>query len=146
MKTIAVMMLLVVSAPAVAQPDMMWTAMLTWSKGQEAYDAGDFEFALNEFTITYSTFPAPELLWDLALTHYRLDNVYTARWYLRQYAKTFHAKNNPAKAERLGALLAKTIEEDYDALGLTAACDQKSGLCAIARWSEDVKRAWAAIK
>lgn len=148
MKTIiAAILLIALSTAARAQE---WTAMAEFGVGEQYFNRAEYENALDAFEASYKAMPLPAILFDLALTHFKLDNVYLAREYLRMFLRHVAMGSEDRKrAERLGDKLASLVEEDMEALGLSHACDYnpKTGvtrICAIAHWSEDVQKVWAA--
>lgn len=68
-----------------------WASPFTaFAAGESAYAQGDFETALKFFesaVLQWEKVPA-ELFFDLAIVHYKLDNPYAARAWLRRYVKT----------------------------------------------------------
>jgi len=71
------------ASPAFSSPFTAFAA------GEAAYAQGDFETALKFFesaTLQWERAPA-ELFFDLAVVHYKLDNPYAARAWLRRYVK-----------------------------------------------------------
>jgi tetratricopeptide (TPR) repeat protein len=97
-----------------------WVSLAYYRFGEGYYAKADYINALQSFKAAYDEMPMPELEFDMALTHWRLDNVYAARTWLRQYTKEHLSQSERARAERLGDTLANAISEDYDAQGLVA--------------------------
>lgn len=56
-------------------------------EGKLAFEVGEYSSAIESFSAAYRSWYPPELLFDLALTHFKADNPYTARLYLRRYVR-----------------------------------------------------------
>lgn len=144
MKTMMAMVLVLWCSSAQAQ--VAWTVVATFSVGEAYYNDGKYDAALECFNEAWKTMPMPAILYDLALTHYRLDNVYIARQYLRAFMKTSHAAKYPEKVNSLANKLATAIDEDYTAMGMSFACDMQKHICGIRQWSPEVLAAWHALE
>lgn len=142
-KPLTIVTLTLACASAAHAQASTWAGLAEYSIGEQYYDQGDYINALASLEAAWKALPMPVILYDLALTHYKLDNVYTARRYLRAFVKTSHAAKYPQKVNQLSDKIAAAIDEDYEAQGLDFACDMANKRCGIAHWPKDVLDAWS---
>lgn len=141
-KPLIVTLTLACASAAHAQVPSTWAGLAEYSIGEQYYEAGDYQNALGALQAAWEALPLPVILYDLALTHYKLDNVYAARRYLRAFCKTSHAAKYPAKVNALSDKIAAAIDEDYNAMGMDYAWDIKNGRWGIQQWPADVITAY----
>ncbi len=139
MRTLLLLILLMFSATARAQfQEEAWVSLAHYHFGEGYYEQKDYANALKSFQAAYSVMPMPEYAYDLAVTHWKMDNIYAAREWLRVYAHNRLTKEERVRVYRLGDILAPLISEDFDAIGLNFACARmgtKNQSCGIAQWS-----------
>ncbi|HEY8310548.1 MAG TPA: hypothetical protein VIG47_08330 [Gemmatimonadaceae bacterium] len=141
-KPLIVTLTLACASAAHAQAPSTWAGLAEYRIGEQYYEDGDYQNALASLQSAWKALPLPVILYDLALTHYQLDNVYVAREYLRAFMRTSHAAKYPREVNMLAKKLIAAIDEDYQAMGLEFACDMKLRVCGIAHWSPSVLEAW----
>lgn len=79
-------------------------------EGRLAFGVGAYEVAIESFSSAYRSWYPPELLFDLALAHFRADNPYAARLYLRRYVREARLDWRRLRNHEAGRL-ARQIEE-----------------------------------
>ena len=82
------------------------------------FDVGSYYEAIVDLEKAFTLTGADELLFNLALCHAQLDNVFVARRYLQLYLKGDKKRQKEAQVVRLSSELLQKIDEEYDALGL----------------------------
>lgn len=113
MKPLILAATLILSLPAAAAPDANIVAYMV---GEASYARGNYDGALMFFEHVSERTRQPELLYNLALVHWRLGNVYLARTFLRAYVHRGLVPGRepwPEHVERF----AKKIVAELDATG-----------------------------
>lgn len=139
MKTMLTVLFLMFSTVAQAQ-EFTWIAQSYYQFGEGYFEQGDYPSALGSFQMAYKFVPLPEYAYDVALAHYKMDNVYAARTWLRIYYHNKLTKAEVARGDKLAAILLPLIDEDFNANGLTFSCSRmetKLQHCGIHQWPKD---------
>lgn len=119
MKMIVIFVLLC-SSPAIADVPVA----LDYLAGATLYEQGSYEAALPYFERVGAALHDPALLWNLALVHFRLDNIYMSRAYLRQYIRRVFSGARepwPSSVERLASEIVRRLDLVPDQIGLDGA-------------------------
>ncbi|NVB39202.1 hypothetical protein G6O69_15270 [Pseudenhygromyxa sp. WMMC2535] len=99
-------------------------AMRIYNEGQDAYDAGDYETALQRFLEAQSLYPSPVFHYNIALCHESLENyeqaIISYQAYLNSYESAFgeppeDTRSTEDKIERLEAQIeARNAREEAE--------------------------------
>lgn len=92
-------------------PDEQVLVLELIDEGNEAYDQGDFQLALEHFEETYRLFPHPDVLYRLALCHERLGNDSDAIQHYRLFLSAVPDARERGRVERTIELLSARMEQ-----------------------------------